>query len=88
MHLGSKDVRDCIDSESVKTKAGRLAVFWQAMSQSNETETQIGEFLNLDKLLITVVSGSVADERAFSGLEFVKTARRNRLSGEHLEACV
>ena len=38
--------------------------------------------------MITVVSGNVADERAFSALEFVKTARRNRLEGEHLEACV
>ena len=44
-------------------------------------------FLWLPKLLITIVSGSVAVQRVFSALEFVKTTRRNRLEGEHLELC-
>jgi hypothetical protein len=41
----------------------------------------------LSKLMLTVVSGSVSDERVFSALEVVKGARRNS-SNTHLECCV
>ena len=57
------------------------------MSESTHARGSIGEFLVLAQLLITVVSGSVANERVFSALEFVKNTRRNALQGDHLEWC-
>jgi hypothetical protein len=76
-----------IAPKSVKSRAERLACMWQAMSLSPSAKQHIGEFSRLAKLMLTVVSGSVADERVFSALEVMKGARRNRLN-THLECCV
>jgi hypothetical protein len=56
------------------------------MSLSPSAQEHIGEFFRLARLMMTAVSGSVADERVFSALEVVKGARRNRLD-THLECC-
>jgi hypothetical protein len=73
--------------KTVKSKAQRVACMWEAISMSPAAEQHIGEYLRLAKLLLTVVSGSVADERVFSVMEFVKCPRINRLQ-RHLELCV
>jgi hypothetical protein len=36
---------------------------------------------------MTIVPGSVEDERMFSALNFLRNARRNRLQPTHLTAC-
>lgn len=73
--------------KSVTCRAERLACMWKALSKSPTADLKVGEFIKLAKLLLTVVSGSVADERVFSALEFVKCPRRNKLK-QHLELCV
>jgi hypothetical protein len=60
----------------VKSRAERLACLWQAMSLSPSAQEHIGECDRLAKLMLTVVSGSIADERVLSALEVVKGARR------------
>ena len=48
----------------------------------------VAEFLRLSELLIAIASGSVADERVLSALEFVKSARRIHLPHDHLQIYV
>jgi hypothetical protein len=43
--------------------------------------------LRLCELVMTIVPGSVEDERMFSALNFLRNARRNRLQPTHLTAC-
>ena len=88
MHFASRVTAEGAGSTSVKSRADKLALFWQAISTSPRAPEIVGEFILLAKLLITVVSGSVADERVFSAWEYVKNTRRNRLKDYHLEACV
>lgn len=72
---------------SLKSLSEKLAMFWEATGKSKDADTH-AEILKLARLLLTVVSGIVADERVFSALEFVKNSRRNCLQGEHLQICV
>lgn len=49
---------------------------------------QIRAYFRLAQLLLTALSGSVEDERVFSGFECVTHSGRNRLKNEHVEACL
>lgn len=88
IHFSARVLNGGVPSETVSTRADKLALFWQAISNSTQSSELVGEFLRLASLLITVVSGSVADERVFSALEFVKNNRRARLKDAHLMQCV
>jgi hypothetical protein len=45
------------------------------------------EWFTASEIALTVVSGSVADERVLSAMNFIKSDARNRLD-IHLEACL
>lgn len=53
-----------------KKKAEKLALFSQAVSASDRSLEEIGEYLKLAKSLITILRGCFADERVFSALDF------------------
>lgn len=68
--------RVCDENQAPSSVKSGAVLMWQAMSKSPLSDEQTGEFFRLARFLFTVVSGSVADERVFSALEFVKCPHR------------
>jgi hypothetical protein len=78
----------CGGGVSVAASNGEMLVMWRKLSSAGvNSENQVGEFMKLARLLMTVVGTSVSDERAFSARTFVKNSLRSSLD-KHLEACV
>jgi hypothetical protein len=61
--------------------------FWRSMSSFEVIPQKCSEWIKVAKIALTMVSGSVADERAFSAMNFIKNDLRNRLD-TNLEACL
>jgi hypothetical protein len=79
---------ECGGGASVAASNGEMLVMWRKLSSAGlNSENQVGEFMKLARVLMTVVGTSVSDERAFSAMTFVKNSLRSSLE-EHLEACV
>ena len=57
------------------------------MSQFETLKRVVPEWFRAAEIALTVVSGSVADERVFSAMNFIKSDVRHRLDA-NLEACV
>ena len=55
-----------------------------------ETERTLAfpEYFKLARIALTMVSGSVEEERVFSAMNFIKSDRRTRLQEEHMDVCV
>lgn len=60
--------------------------FWK--EQERKVGLECPEWLRLGQLALTIVPGSVAAERLFSNVSFIKSKLRNRLEPEHLSACL
>lgn len=65
----------------------RVVRFWRSLDQFETVRKLCPSWFVAAQIALTVVSGSVADERVFSAMNFVKNDLRNRLS-THLESCV
>jgi hypothetical protein len=63
-------------------------LLWQNLTSSPSNEAHMPEFIKLAEITLVLVGGSVEDERTFSIVEWVKNPQRNRLQGDHLDACV
>jgi hypothetical protein len=57
-----------------------LSRFWAAMCSSPIMEGHVSEFAALARILITLVPGSVEEERLFSAMNFLKHKLRSRLT--------
>lgn len=64
-----------------------LTKLWVRLGQNALMVNRLSEFFKLAEIAITAVLGSVADERTFSTLNFMKSKVRNRLEG-HVDTCV
>jgi hypothetical protein len=76
------------DGGSVSEQRDDMRVMWQRISRGGDSAVnQIGEFMKVARLLMTIIGTSVGDERAFSAMTFVKNRLRASLE-QHLELCV
>ena len=64
-----------------------LTKLWQILGSNALLTHSFPEYFKLAKMAMTIVLGSVEDERAFSTVGFVKGKLRNKL-GDHLPLCV
>lgn len=64
-----------------------LTLTWRKLTQGSQILSCLSEYAKLAKLAITLIIGSVEDERTFSRLEYIKNKKRNRLV-RHLDLCV
>jgi hypothetical protein len=46
------------------------------------------EFVKLAVIALVLIGGSVEDDRMFSIVKWVENTQRDRLEGDHLDACV
>lgn len=69
---------------SVKSSCSAMRSFWVKLSAAGpSSESQVGEFMSLAKLVMSVIGTSVGDERAFSVTSFVREERFvQQLTGE------
>lgn len=65
----------------------RVVKFWRALGSDSMARSLYPEWFKAAEIVLVMVSGSVADERTFWSMNFIKTKLRNRLD-KHLEACV
>jgi hypothetical protein len=72
---------------SLSTKRDNFSLMWKKLSGSESSSNQLGEFIKLAKLSLTILGTSVNDERVFSAMSVVKNNTRNRLE-RHLELAV
>jgi hypothetical protein len=61
-----------------------VSKLWQRISCNGLLVNRLSEYMRLAEITITVVLGSVEDERTFSNLAFIKNKVRNWLGG-HLD---
>jgi len=64
-----------------------LTKLWLRIGQNALMLNRLSEFFKVAEIAITAVLGSVANERTFSTLSFMKSKLRNRLVG-HVDTCV
>ena len=64
-----------------------LTKLWQILGSNALLTHSFPKYFKLAKMAMTIVLGSVEDERAFSTVGFVKGKLRNKL-GDHLPLCV
>ena len=62
-------------------------MFWSLLSAVPFYQTAISEFIKVGEIALTMVGGSVEDERAFSAMNFLKNKHRNRLD-TNLAVCM
>lgn len=64
-----------------------MTKLWQILGSNSMLLHAFPEYFKVAQMAITLVLGSIEDERAFSTVGFVKGKLRNKL-GEHLPLCV
>ncbi|KAG0595418.1 hypothetical protein M758_UG165000 [Ceratodon purpureus] len=64
-----------------------MTKLWQILGSNALLVYAFPEYFMVSKMAMTIVLGSVEDERAFSTIGFIKDKLRNKL-GEHLPLCV
>jgi hypothetical protein len=64
-----------------------VSKLWQRVGCNGLLQNRLSEYMHLAEIAITVVLGSIEDERTFSNLAFIKNKVRNRLGG-HLDTTV
>ena len=62
-------------------------VVWQRMTGCSSFAHTFSEYHKGANLALTMIGGSVEEERTFSGMNFLKSKLRNRLDG-HLDMCM
>ena len=70
-----------------KSDAEKVTLFWKLMTDNPVWRIAVSEFIKVGEIALTMVGGSVEDERAFSAMSFLKNTLRNRLD-THLEVCM
>ena len=58
---------------------GLVTKIWTNLAQSKVLRDSISKFFKLAKLCLTMILGSMEDERVFSALGFLKSKVRNKL---------
>lgn len=58
---------------------GVVTKLWKNLGESNQLREAILEYFKLTNLCLTMILGSVEDERGFSTLSFLKSKVRNKL---------
>ena len=64
-----------------------MTKLWQILGSNALLLHSFPEYLKVVKMTMTIILGSIEDERAFSTVGFVKGKLRNKL-GDHLPLCV
>ena len=66
---------------------GSVTKLWTKLAESEVLQESISEYFKLAELCLTMILGSVEDERVFSALGFLKSKLRNKLD-KNLENCL
>ena len=66
---------------------GVVTKLWKNLGESNQLRESILEYFKLTNLCLTMILGSVEDERVFSTLGFLKSKVRNKLD-KNLDNCL
>ena len=61
---------------------------WEDLLKNDLIQEDISEFLKLAQIMLVIPIGSVANERAFSLMNILKSDLRNRLKSEHLNCAM
>jgi hypothetical protein len=58
-----------------------MSRLWQNLGCNDLLLSKLSEFMHLAEIVITIILGSIEDERTFSSLKFIKSRLKNRLEG-------
>ena len=70
------------------SEEGTTKEFWRELLQNKLIADDLSEFLELAEIMLVLPVGSVANERAFSLMNLLKSDLRNRLQAPHLNAAL